>query len=203
MMYYRYGKFKPTDYCMSWIGIALLLVFSTASKILNLSFLFVVFPIFYAAVWMWRILAPHCERFILNNDSILVFSGRKSYEIIVPSELTLIVSYVDICPPLAKRTATGNQTHILKDQYAVSILRKIPLDLALDAIHRGNIQQYTTSVVQTVFDEYLYIYSCVCTKTLLNQLIANRNCLLIVPESLSCQVSTDLNSALVHIDTGY
>lgn len=203
MKYYRYGKFKPCDYCISWIGITMLLLFSIASIIFNLSFLFVVFPIVYAAIWLWRILAPHSEWFVLCDDSIIAFSGKNSRKIIIPSELTLIISYVDISPPLAKRTATGNQTHILKDQYAVSIFQKMPLDFVLESIHRGSIQKYTTSTIQTVFDDYQYIYSFVCTQSLLNQLITRRNCILIIPESLSAQVSASSNFAITHIDKGF
>lgn len=202
MEYYRYGKFRPGDYCISWVGIAVLLFFSIGSIMLELSFLFVVFPSVYAVVWLWVILAPHREKFIMCDNAIAVLLGKKTRTIILPSELTLVVSYADVCPPLTLRTAIGNQTHILKDKYAVSILQKIPLDVALEALHRNQIQNYTTSIVQRVFDDYRYIYSFVCNQSQIDRLIANRNCLLIIPESLQEKISVDQSIVDVHIDSG-
>ena len=202
MEYYRYGKLKLSDYCISWVCIAVLLFFSIGSIILNLSFLFVAFPLIYAAVWLWAILAPHRERFIMDESSITVLLGKKTRTIALPSELTLVVSYADVCPPLAFRTATEKQTHILKDKYAVSILHKMPLDIATEALHRNQIHNYTTSTVQRAFDESLYIYGFVCNQSQIDRLIANRNCLLIIPESLQEKISVDRSVVDVHIDYG-
>lgn len=203
MKNYRYGKFRFRDYCISWFAIALLLFFSIASIILDLSPVFIIFPMAYAVAWLWIILAPHCEQFILCKESIIVFYGKKTHTIDLPSELTLVVSYADICPPLAKRTAVGNQTHILKDKYAISILQKTSLNVALEALHRNYVQKYTTSRIQTIFDDYRYIYSCVCSQSLIDALIANRNYVLIIPESLLEVVSIDSSIVNVYIDMGY
>ena len=202
MEYYRYGKFRHGDYCISWVGIAVLLFFSIGSIMLKLSFLFVVFPLVYAVVWLWVILAPHREKFIMCDHSITVLLGKKTRTIILPSELTLVVSYADVCPPLTLRTAIENQTHILKDKYAVSILQKMPLDVAIEALHRNQIHNYTTSIVQRVFDDYRYIYGFVCNQSQIDRLIANQNCLLIIPESLQEKISVDQSIVDVHIDSG-
>lgn len=199
----RFGKFRLRDYCISWISIVLLLLFSIASTVLELSFLFVIFPIVYAVIWLGIILLPHREQFAINSDSITVFLGKKTQTIRLPSELTLVVSYADICPPLAMRTAVGNQTHILKDKFAVSILQKMPVDVALESLHKNRVQKYTTSRIQTVFDDHRYIYSFVCNQSLLDELIANRECLLIIPESLFNVISFDPSIMNVHIDTGH
>jgi hypothetical protein len=136
------------------------------------------------------------------DNSITVLLGKKTRTIILPSELTLVVSYADICPPLAIRTAIGNQTHILKDKYAISILQKMPLDVAMEALHRNQIHNYTTSIVQSVFDGYLYIYSFVCNQSQIDRLIANQNYLLIIPESLQEKISVDQSIVDLHIDLG-
>lgn len=199
----RLGKFRFRDYFISWISIALLLLFSIASIILELHFLFVIFPSVYAVIWLVALLIPHCEQFTIGNDSIAVFFGKKTQTICLPSELTLVVSYTDVCPPLTIRDALGNQTHILKDQFSVSILQKMPVEVALETLHQNHEQKYTTSRIKTVFDDYRYIYSFVCNQALFDMLIANRKCVLIVPESLSSVISFESGIEDVHIDPGY
>lgn len=199
----RFGKFRFCDYCISWIAIAFLLLFSIASIVLELSFLFVIFPMVYSAVWLGVLLVPQCEQFVMDSDSITVYWGKKTQTICLPSELTLIVSYADVCPPLAMRTAVGNQTHILKDQFAISILQKMPVEVALEILHRNRVQKYTTSIIRTIFNDCYYIYSFVCTQSLFDELIANRKCLLIIPESLLGVISFDPSLVNVHIDTGH
>lgn len=199
----RLGKFRFYDYCISWISIALLLLFSFASIVLELPFLFVIFPSVYAVIWLGVILVPFCEQFSISSDSITRFLGKKTQTICLPSELILVVSYTDVCPPLTMRTAVGNQTHILKDKFSISILQKMPVEVALETLHRNRIQQYTTSRIKAVFDDYCYIYSFVCNESLFDALIANRECLLIVPESLSKVMSFETRIKNVHIDLGY
>lgn len=201
MEYYRYGKFNFSDYYGSWFGIAVLLIFTIASITLDLSASFVIFPTVYILIWLWKILMPNRERFVVCDDYIRVLVGRKTQNIIIPSELTLVVSYADICPPLAMRTAVGNETHILKDKYAVSILHKMPLDATLEALHHNYLRKYTTSTIRALFDDCRYIYDFVCDQYLLDKLIANRDCQLIVPGSLSEKISVDSNYVNIHIDT--
>ena len=202
MKYYRYGRFRISDYCISWTAIVLLLFFSIASVVLELSFLFVIFPVAYAAIWLWTILSPHREQFVFCDSGIITWVGKKQQKIDLPSELTLIVSDVDICPPLAMRTAIGNKTHILKGKLAISILKKIPKDSVIERLHRNGIQKYTTSRVQVVFDGDFYIYSFVCSQSLLDELVFNRECLVIIPESLLEKIPFDLSAVNIQIDTG-
>lgn len=199
----RLGEFRFGDYVGSWVSIVILLLFSTACIVLELSCLFVVFSLVYAIFWIMAILIPHCEQFSINSDSITVFWGRKTKTIYLPEELTLIVSYADVCPPLAVRTALGNQTHVLKDKFAVSILKKMPIEVTLDTLHQDRIIKYTNSSIGNVFDDYRYIYSFVCNQLLLDTLIANRKCLVIVPESLSKVISFEANNENVYIDIGH
>lgn len=203
MKYYRYGKFRPSDYWESWVAIAGLLMFSSVSLILKSSFFFVLFPAIYAVIWLWTIIAPNCERFAMCDESITTFLGKRTRTILLPSELTLVVSYADICPPFAKRTAVGNQTHVLKDKCAISILQKAPLNVVLESLHQNQARKYTTSMIQTVFDDYRYIYSFVCEQSLFEKLITSRECQLIIPESLLEAISVDSSIVNVHIDMGY
>ena len=141
MKNYRYGKFHFQDYWQSWISIVVLLFFAIANILLELPWVFFAFSIVYVIVWVWMILAPQFEHFILTSDFIITsYIGRKKHAIELPSELTLVISYVDICPPLAVRTAIGNRTHILKEKYAVSILHELPLEIALEKLHLNHLK---------------------------------------------------------------
>lgn len=200
MKNYRYGKFNFIDYHMSWVAIAILLFFSIASAILELPILLVFFPVIYAIVWLYVILAPHREMFSLCDNCITVFFGKTTNTISLPPELTLVVSYADISPPLTVRTAVGNKTHILKDKYAVSILHKMPLDTVLDVLHRNHMTKHTMSSIRNVFKDYRYIYSFVCSQSLLEELIEGRECLLIIPKSLLNVVSADGKIVDTYID---
>ena len=199
----RYGRFNPSDYWESWFGIIILFGFSTASLILDISVLFAIVFAVYALIWLLAILLPNCERFIISNDSVFVSKGIKMSKIALPSELTLVLSYADICPPFAMRTPLGNQTHVLRNKYAVSILRKMPLETTLETLHQNHLQKYTISTIETAFGGYCYIYSFVCSQFLLEKLVAGRRCLLIVPESLLHEISLDPITADVYIDKGF
>ena len=199
----RLGKFRFGDYYSSWVAIVMMLLYSTASIILELSPLFVFFPLLCVIIRLVAIFVPHCERFTINGDSISVFRGRQTETIRLPEELTLIVSYADVCPPLTIRTAVGNQTHILKDKFAVSILKKMRLEDTLELLHRNCMRKYTISSIRNAFDEHCIYYSFVCNRFLLDALIDNKKCLLIVPQSLSMVVPFESMFENVHIDQGH
>lgn len=200
----RLGKFRFSDYILSLISIVLLFFFSVAGILLKQSALLCLFPAICAVIRLVKILIPQCEQFILNHDSITVFLFKRIQTISLPDELTLIVSYADVAPPFAVRTAVGNQTHILKDKYTVSILQKMPKDAALEKLHRNGIKKYTAERIKTVFDASCYIYSFVlCSRELPDVLITDRKCLLIVPESLSDVISFKTDNENVYIDKGY
>ena len=54
-----------------------------------------------------------------------------------------------------------------------------------------------------VVDESLYVYSFVGDQELLDKLLANKNCQIIIPETLLREISIDPRQINVHIDTGY
>lgn len=203
MKYRRYGAFRLSDYWASWIGIASLLIFAISSFVLRLSWWITVFSSGYAVLWTWMIISPSRERFYLSSQEITVIKRGKKQCIHFPSDVCLIISYADIRPPFAMRTASGNETHILKGRYAVSILQRMPLNDALDRLHKGYLRRYTTSTIRACFEEFRYIYCFVCDNELLDLILHDKNCLLIVPESLASQVSTNHPNVTVHIDAGY
>ena len=200
MQNYRYGKFCFWDYWTSWVGLVVLTLFAIASIILDLSVIFVMFPLVYAAVWLWSILLPHREQFTVDSDAITVFRGNKTLKIVLPTELILIISCADIAPLFATRTATRGQTHILKDKYAVSILQKMPTETVLESLHRNYLRTYTMSTILNSFDSSHFIYSFVCDQSLLNQILANRKCLMIIPKSLLEETYVNTSAVDVYVD---
>jgi len=202
MRRHRYGKYRFSDYWESWIVIAVYLTYSIAVLLLDLPILYAIISTVFAVVRALVILAPHREQFILCDDAITVLLGKKRNALFLPSDLTIIVSYADIAPPLTFHTLFRT-THILKDKYAISILQKMPLEIALKGLHQNYVQKYTTSSIQHSFDAYLHVYSFVCNQELLQQLVENRNCLLIISESLLDKISIGSIATNTYIDIGY
>lgn len=202
-MYRRYGKFCFRDYISSWFAIAFLCILVGIGVLTEIQVYLLIWPLFLISIMVWSIYKPNSERFLIVGDAIIVIQGGKKHELSIPSEITLIVSYADVCSPLAKSVSYGNQTHMLKGRYAISILQKIPLETVFERLHQNYTQKYTNSIVEACFDEYLYVYSFVGNQEMLSKLLANRNCQIIIPESLVNQVSIDLHQMNVHVDAGY
>ena len=201
MDYRRYGDFQVSDYVGSLVGIALLFIFAATSFVVDLQIFFVIFPLSYALFWLWSISSKLCERFIISAN-MLTIKGRKAQTIVLPEELTIVVAYADVRPPFAMRTAAGNETHILKNKYSVSLLHRTPTPLVIEAIHRGFIQKYTNSSVEDSVGTWL-IYSFVDDASLLHEIIHHRTCNVIVPESLTLCIPIEIDNSIVYVDKGH
>lgn len=197
----RYGKFRFFDYIESWIAVLFLIVF-TVIRFFNSNFLFALISLGYSIALLLAIIVPNQERYIMCNHQIRVFRGKKEHFISLPSALTVVISYVDICPPLAKKTAVGNTTHVLKDKYAVTLLQKLPPEEVLLRLHSTYVKHYTTSMMIDLFNSR-FIYSFVCDDLLLRNILTNHCCTVIVPDSLMEQVHIDYTCVSVHIDNGH
>lgn len=203
MEYRRYGKFRFFDYTSTWLVIVFLCGLIVVGFLTETQFYLMIWPILLLVIMVWSIYKPNNERFSISGGTIIIMRGRKKDKIDIPSEPTLIVSYADICPPLAKRMSYGNQTYMLKGRYAISILQKIPLEIAIVRLHENYTRKYTNSTVEACFDEHLYVYSFVGNQEIVDKLIANNKCQIIIPESLLSQLPINLNQINAHIDAGY
>lgn len=203
MLYRRYGKFRFRDYTSAWFIIAFLFVLVVFGFLTNTPFYLLIWPLLLLMVMAWSIYKATSECFFISGNTITIIQGRKKQKVTIPSEPTLIVSYADVCPPLAKRISCGNQTYMLKGRYAISILQQIPLETAFERLHQNYARKYTNSTVEEDFEEYFYVYGFVGTQDILNKLISDRNCQIIIPETLTHQISIDLYQTNVHIDAGY
>lgn len=201
-MYRRYGEFRFRDYISAWFAISLLLVLMVVGVLTEIQVYWLIWPLFFILIMGWSIYKPNSECFLIFSDTITVVQGRQKRNITIPSEATIILSYADVCPPLAKRIGYGNQTYMLKGRYSISILQKIPLETVFNRLHQNHTYKYTNSTVEACFDEYLYVYSFVGNQEILDKLVANRNYQIIVPETLVHQISIDLHQINVHVDAG-
>lgn len=203
MKHKRYGKFCFRDYISGWFAIAVLFLLIITCFITDTHFYLLIWPLLFLFIMVWSIYKPNSERFSISGDIIKIIQAGKEQRISIPAEPTLIVSYADVCPPLAKRISYGNQTYVLKGKYAISILQKMSLQTVLDRLHQNYTQKYTNSTVEACFEEYLYVYSFVGNQEILDELLFKRNCQIIIPETLVNQISIDLHQTNIHIDIGY
>ena len=178
----------------------LLFIFSIVCLVFEL-YIFAIISVIYALIWVATIVMPNKEKFIIEDDWIFATKGKDTKKIIIPKKVTVVFSYADVCPPFARRTALGNETHILKDKYAITILNELPLEVVIKKLHSNYIQLYTTSTIKASFEECCYIYSFVCCEELVIRLMHNRNCQLIVPQSLLKELKYLPQGENVYIDT--
>ncbi len=202
MEHWRYGKFRFRDYISSLFAIAFMLVLVVIGFLTSTRFTLLIGPLAFLVIMVWSLYIPNRERFSISGDIITTIQGRKKRGIVIPHEPTLVVSYADVCLQFAKGINCGNQTHLLKGRYAVSILRNMPLETALKQLHQKYMRKYTNSTIEAVFDDYQYVYSFVCNQELL-QLVTHRSCQIIIPETLLHQLLIDSSQANIFIDTGY
>ena len=202
----RYGKYRFLDYLASWICILLLVIFAILCLSITENNPFIsfsaVFLMTYAMIWLLALVMPNLEKFIIIGNTIEAHSILGKRLISLPDEITLVISYADICPPLTART-TYNNTHVLKDKIAVSLMKKESCENTLNKIHRGFIKKYTTSSVMNMTRGCDFIYSFVCDNELFCELVSERSCSIIVPESLLGKIPFDLSHLDTHIDSGY
>lgn len=203
MKYRRYGKFRFSDYTSSWFAIILISFLILIGIFTNTKFYLLIVPLMFLGIMVWSIYKPNRECFSISGNTLIIIQGRKKQSIDIPYNPTVILSYADLCPPIAKRIGSGNQTYLLKGRYAVSILQNVSLETVLSRLHKNHVFRYTATMVEECFNEQQYIYSFVCNQELLQKLLANKTCLLIIPESLMKMVSVDLNSKNVYIDKCY
>lgn len=204
MKYKRYGKFRLYDYISTWIIVIFLLVLVAAVFLTNAQFYLLICPLLLILSMVWSVYKPNSECFLISGDTITIIKGRKKQIVTIPTEPILIVSYADVCPPIANHIGYyGNQTYMLKGRYAISILQKIPLETVFERLHQNHTRKYTNTTIETCFDKHLYVYSFVGNQEILNKLMRQYNCQIIIPETLQNQISIDLRQINVHVDVGY
>ncbi len=113
------------------------------------------------------------------------------------------MSYADIGTLLSKRLGAPNESYRLKNKYAVSILQKMELEDVLTRLHGKYATRYSSESIEASFYSWHFCYSFVCDQDLLDKLLQDRQCLLIIPESLKEKVTFSSEIENLYIDKGY
>lgn len=200
----RFGSFRFSDYWGSWIACLLYFGMVIAFIAVDLYVFFVVLPLIFCLIRIWTIISPHFEWFALNDKEIVVSKFKKEKTIPLSDKLTVILSYADVCPPLSIHLDHNNQTHILKDKISVSILQEMPIEFALNSLHKtAYSRKYTMSSVEHCFDAYRFVYSFVFDTASFARLLDGRECLVIIPESLVGKLFLDFDTSKYYIDKDF
>lgn len=197
MRNYRYGGFRLLDNIWTITGIAVLWIFSILSFLLDISNALSLYAAFLAMICMWQLIRLHMEQFTLQENSIISYAGKNTRIINLPSELTLIVSCADARIPLDAPAFFRPASRVVNGKYSVSILRQVQPNSALNMIHNLHVDKYTMSIIRRVFEGDQFIYDFVCDQRMLEQLLCNKTCSLIVPKSLMNEVN--INSIYVDL----
>ena len=205
MKYKRYGKLLFSDWLRILLPILLLVCMSVLGAVLNLSAFMISIPLIYAMLFIAVIVFQVCEKFTISEGSIAVYKLLKKNNVELPDKMLLIVSHAEICPFLV---ATGpfreNGTKVLKNQYAISILRDTTIEEALSILRKSLFKKPTATNIRQIFYEYRYVYSFVFNNTLLQELIHNKEATIIIPKSLSAKISlNNITASNVYIDENY
>ena len=200
MDYKRYGRVPFLDLLTSWAAIVILLFFAIVGFLLDLPSVLCFFPIIFSICWFFKILIPFLETFSIRGNIISTFFLGKKKTIALPSKPTIIIGYADICPPLSHKTPTGNETHIIRNTYSVSILENVELEFVIEALHRNNVQKYTASMIRTIFWGSTFIYDFFDCGCVINKLLSSRTCYVVIPKSLQDTVNLDSNKHIIFID---
>lgn len=184
-MHRRYGKFSLKNYIPIMLTVIVLdiscvFLFSDGNPIVLAACLLA-----FSAISVCSVYSPYRERFEILENSIIVAKGRKRQTISLPSKITVIISPADINNIFAKRDPVSLEFHCgtIQERTAVSILADTPLATVMEKLHSSHIRQYTNCIVEDLFG-WCFLYSFVCNEALLDALLAERDCLAIVPMTL-------------------
>lgn len=200
-MRYRYGKLNADDYIFIFLpggviiaaSLFLLMIGDDTSLLYSYVGLVIGISLIAAAIF------PRLERYSISEDKICISRGLASGEISLPVEMLIIISDADLASnPAAK-------FRVLHGRCAVTILHKLPIEFVLHKIHKNHSTWYTNATIEaTCASEYVYSY--VVEENMLGDLLSERNCTVIIPESLEYKfrgVFASHPRAVLYIDYGH
>ena len=201
----KYGKFYMKDYIWGWVASGVFITVIVFGVYANISVALLVMPMLFAIYFPVSIIIPNLESFFIDDDVICVKKANKKCKLSIPKNCSIIVAYADFCPLFAEKLNSGNHTYMLKGRYSISIVSGDSLEFIFNKLHSNYAKKYTTSSVEEKFKMNAdLIYSFVCDNDLLNELIKNRTCQIIIPESLKSDVKlNNTASANIIYDKGF
>lgn len=125
MKHKRYGTMKLKNHLSNCFCDCFFLLFGIACIAFGISgisaFVFLFIAIFDIALT----LTPYREEFAVSHGTVTVYEKGEIKHIILPDQMTIVISYADMCTDLAKRVTLYNSTYMLKGEWAVSLLEDI------------------------------------------------------------------------------
>lgn len=200
MKYSRYGKIRFKHYWYECFIVLVCLMFAIFGFIEK--FKLGSFGIGLVIFLMINILIPYREKFLLNQDAVIVYKKRKIKSINLPSKITVIISYADVCNDLDKRDMSYNSTKLLKGEWAVSLLEDVSVEEVTKRLHRKGAWRYTNCWVEELLKQH-FIYNFVCNQSMLEEVLTNRNFTLIIPETLLPVIDITKLRGEIYIDKGF
>ena len=185
MKNYRYGKIPLFNYLKIMlfpfvISILIIVCCVVAESPFWYALPFLCISVFYVA----SILHRTREQFLITDEEIIVYNGRKERIIPLPQQMLIIVSYAEILPSWESYSVHIDKKFVLKNSFAITILQSITKDETIELLKKSLIKEHTTRTLENVFYGYRYVYSFVFDDFLLDKLIANKNAEILVSQSL-------------------
>lgn len=202
MKYRRYGKIRLKNHLSNCFFDLFFLLFGIAgiaigtSKTSSVVFIGIaIFDVIHTSI-------PYREKFLVNQETVIVYKKRKNKSIHIPSKVTVVISYADMCTDLAKRVTLYNSTYMLKGEWAISLLKDVPLEKVIERLHRKGAWRYTNCWVEELLKQY-FVYSFVCNQSMLEDILRNKDFTLIIPETLLGMIDTKNLKGDIYIDKGF
>ena len=185
MKNYRFGKITLLNYLkMTLFPFVISILITVCCVVAESPFWyalpFLCISVFYVA----SVLHRTREQFLITDEEIIVYNGRKERIIPLPKQMVVIVSYAEIISSLESNSIYIDKTFVLKNRFAITILQSITKDETIELLKKSLIKEHTTRTLENVFYGYRYVYSFVFDDFLLDKLIANKNAEILVSQSL-------------------
>lgn len=188
----RYGKMQNRDYMLAWIEMALLLLMGVASLITRGVDWYGVFLIAIPIFWCMGIFRSYREQFQLEADEIVIRRAEQEKRIALPRELVIVLSDMDLHEKMGSYSFGGEK------QYCATLAADVTGGEVWQTLHAKKLKKYAASIIDSKL-AFEYVYSFVCDKALLRQLVTDRNCYVILPASLK-PVFYDLLAARENVE---
>ena len=202
MKYTRYGKIKLKNHLSNCFFDLFFLLFGMIGIVNEISIICGIIFVSIAMFDMIHTLLPYKEKFLVNQDTIFVYKNRKIKSLKIPSKVIVVISYADMCTDLAKRVTLYNSTYMLKDDFAISLLKDISVEKVVKRLPDNRAWRYTNCWVEHLLNQN-FVYSFVCNQSMLEEVLQNKNYSLILPETLLHKIDTKKLKGDIFIDKGF
>lgn len=202
MKYRRYGKIKLKNHLSNCFFDLLFFLFGIACITTGNSEMSGAIFIGIAIFDVIHTLIQYREKFLINKDTFVVYKKRRIKSINLPSKMTVVISYADMCTDLAKRVTLYNSTYMLKGEWAISLLEDVFVEKVIERLHGKGAWRYTNCWVEELLKQH-FIYSFVCNQSMLEEVLSDKNFTLIIPETLLHMIDTKKLRGEIYIDKGF